>query len=110
MNKIKNDFFVFVLDEIYSLSLATSLPTLPFEVFKQLLDFSPLTTDDGVLLRRMVIEVGAMHLVLNCLGIFTHHSQVCQLTGLQAEVICILNFFYFKFVKILFFRQRLQQT
>lgn len=56
--------------------MASSLPTLPFEVFRQLLDCSPLTTDDGVLLRRMVIEVGAMHLVLNCLGIFTHHSQV----------------------------------
>lgn len=26
------DFFVFLLDEIYSLTLASSLPTLPFEV------------------------------------------------------------------------------
>uniref|UniRef100_A0A1B0DPU0 Uncharacterized protein n=1 Tax=Phlebotomus papatasi TaxID=29031 RepID=A0A1B0DPU0_PHLPP len=62
-------------NEIYSLSLASTLPTLPFEVFRQLLDSSPLTTDDGVLLRRMVIEVGAINLVLNCLSIFTHHSQ-----------------------------------
>ncbi|XP_059612083.1 baculoviral IAP repeat-containing protein 6 [Phlebotomus argentipes] len=62
-------------NEIYSLSLASTLPTLPFEVFRQLLDSSPLTTDDGVLLRRMVIEVGAINLVLSCLSIFTHHSQ-----------------------------------
>ncbi|XP_055591797.1 baculoviral IAP repeat-containing protein 6-like isoform X1 [Uranotaenia lowii] len=61
-------------NEIYSLALSSSLPTLPFEVFRQLLDSSPLTTDDGVLLRRMVIEVGAIHLVLNCLSIFTHHN------------------------------------
>ncbi|XP_053681780.1 baculoviral IAP repeat-containing protein 6 isoform X2 [Sabethes cyaneus] len=62
-------------NEIYSLALSSSLPTLPFEVFRQLLDSSPLTTDDGVLLRRMVIEVGAVHLVLNCLSIFTHHNS-----------------------------------
>lgn len=77
---------IFFSDDIYSLALAATLPTLPFEVFRQLLNCSPLTTDDGVILRRMIIEVGAMHLVLNCLGIFTHHSQMYQLTsttGLQ---------------------------
>lgn len=31
----------------------------------------------------MVIEVGAIHLVLNCLGIFTHHSQNLQMLGPQ---------------------------
>ncbi|XP_055907013.1 baculoviral IAP repeat-containing protein 6 isoform X1 [Eupeodes corollae] len=72
-------------NDIYSLSLAPSLPTLPFEVFRQLLDSSPLTTDDGMLLRRMVVEVGAMHLVLNCLGIFTHQSQNYQINGPQPE-------------------------
>lgn len=51
-------------------------------MFRQLLDNSALTTDDGVLLRRICIEVGAIHLVLNCLGIFTHHSQRYQLTGI----------------------------
>jgi baculoviral IAP repeat-containing protein 6 len=53
-------------NDIYSLAFSSSLPTLPFEVFRQLLDSSPLTTDDGILLRRMVVEVGAVHLVLNC--------------------------------------------
>lgn len=62
-------------DDIYSLALSSSLPTLPFEVLRQLLDSSPLTTDDGVLLRRMIVEVGAIHLVLNCLSIFTHHNS-----------------------------------
>ncbi|XP_059217801.1 baculoviral IAP repeat-containing protein 6 isoform X2 [Stomoxys calcitrans] len=73
-------------NDIYSLSLAPTLPTLPFEVFRQLLDSSPLTTDDGMLLRRMVIEVGAMHLILNCLSIFTHHSPVYPLGSTQTEV------------------------
>ncbi|XP_075144573.1 BIR repeat containing ubiquitin-conjugating enzyme [Haematobia irritans] len=72
-------------NDIYSLSLAPSLPTLPFEVFRQLLDSSPLTTDDGMLLRRMVIEVGAMHLILNCLSIFTHHSPIYPLGSSQTE-------------------------
>ncbi|XP_034488815.1 baculoviral IAP repeat-containing protein 6 [Drosophila innubila] len=66
-------------NDIYSLSLAPSLPTLPFEVFRQLLDSVSLSTDDGVLLRRVVIEVGAMHLVLNCLGIFSHQSHNSQI-------------------------------
>lgn len=74
-------------NEIFSLSVASSLPTLPFEVFRQLLDSSPLTTDDGVLLRRHVIEVGAINLVLNCLGVFTHHSQSYQFSNSpQSEV------------------------
>ena len=67
--------FCLFLDDIYSLALSSSLPTLPFEVLRQLLDSSPLTTDDGVLLRRMIIEVGAVNLVLNCLSIFTHHNS-----------------------------------
>lgn len=80
------------LDEIYTLSLANTLPTLPFEVFRQLLDNSALTTDDGVLLRRMCIDVGAIHLVLNCLSIFTHHSQMYSLAGVgtnDTEVIIV---------------------
>ncbi|XP_037945587.1 baculoviral IAP repeat-containing protein 6-like isoform X2 [Teleopsis dalmanni] len=72
-------------NDIYSLSLAPSLPTLPFEVFRQLLDSLLLKTDDGVLLRRMIIEIGAMHLVLNCLSIFTHQSQNCQISTPQSE-------------------------
>ncbi|CRK88840.1 CLUMA_CG002660, isoform A [Clunio marinus] len=62
-------------NDIYSLALSSSLPTLPFEVLRQLLDSSPLTTDDGVLLRQKIVEVGAIHLVLNCLSIFTHHNS-----------------------------------
>ncbi|XP_064535866.1 baculoviral IAP repeat-containing protein 6 isoform X5 [Drosophila montana] len=72
-------------NDIYSLSLAPSLPTLPFEVFRQLLDSVSLSTDDGVLLRRVVIEVGAMHLVLNCLGIFSHQSHNNKIGALISE-------------------------
>ncbi|XP_055678934.1 baculoviral IAP repeat-containing protein 6 isoform X2 [Lutzomyia longipalpis] len=77
-------------NEIYSLSLASTLPTLPFEVFRQLLDSSPLTTDDGVLLRRMVIEVGAINLVLNCLSIFTHHTQHIVPNVVEAAVASVV--------------------
>lgn len=72
---LKINFLILFKDDIYSLALSSSLPTLPFEVLRQLLDSSPLSTDDGVLLRRMICEVGAIHLVLNCLSIFTHHNS-----------------------------------
>lgn len=52
-----------------------------------LLDLSPLTSEDGVRLRQMTIEVGAMHLVLNCLGVFTHHSQHYLGTGVSSDVV-----------------------
>lgn len=54
-------------------------------MFRQLLDSVSLSTDDGVLLRRVVIEVGAMHLVLNCLGIFSHQSHNSQIGVLSNE-------------------------
>lgn len=50
-----------------------------------MLDSVSLSTDDGVLLRRVVIEVGAMHLVLNCLGIFSHQSHNSQIGALSNE-------------------------
>ncbi|CAK9813280.1 Baculoviral IAP repeat-containing protein 6 [Anthophora quadrimaculata] len=55
--------------------LAAVLPTLPFQVLKQLLDATPATTDDGLLLRKTTIEVGAMLLLLNCLAVFTHQTN-----------------------------------
>jgi len=60
--------------EVLTSPLAASLPTLPFQVLKQLLDATPPTTDDGLLLRGTTIEVGAMLLLLNCLAIFTHQT------------------------------------
>ncbi|KAM0728904.1 Baculoviral IAP repeat-containing protein 6 [Formica fusca] len=60
--------------EVLSSPLAASLPTLPFQVLKQLLDATPPSTDDGLLLRGTTIEVGAMLLLLNCLAIFTHQT------------------------------------
>lgn len=60
--------------DILSSPIAASLPTLPFQVLKQLLEATPPTTDDGLLLRRTTIEVGAVLLLLNCLAIFTHQT------------------------------------
>ncbi|XP_076233643.1 BIR repeat containing ubiquitin-conjugating enzyme [Calliopsis andreniformis] len=61
--------------DVLTSPLAASLPTLPFQVLKQLLDATPPTTDDGLLLRKTTIEVGAMLLLLNCLAIFTHQTS-----------------------------------
>ncbi|XP_023289754.1 baculoviral IAP repeat-containing protein 6 isoform X3 [Orussus abietinus] len=61
--------------DMLSSPFAASLPTLPFQVLKQLLDATPPTTDDGYLLRRISIEVGAVSLLLDCLAIFTHQTE-----------------------------------
>ncbi|XP_056669227.1 baculoviral IAP repeat-containing protein 6 isoform X17 [Monodelphis domestica] len=53
---------------------ANVLPTLPFHVLRSLFSSTPLTTDDGVLLRRMALEIGAVHLILACLSALSHHA------------------------------------
>ncbi|KAM8852773.1 dual E2 ubiquitin-conjugating enzyme/E3 ubiquitin-protein ligase BIRC6 isoform 1-T1 [Synchiropus picturatus] len=53
---------------------ANVLPTLPFHVLRALFSSTHLTTDDGVLLRRMALEIGAIHLILACLSALSHHA------------------------------------
>lgn len=76
--------------DVLTSPLAALLPTLPFQVLKQLLDATPATTDDGLLLRKTTIEVGAMLLLLNCLAVFTHQTNQNdnseqKITGNQGE-------------------------
>lgn len=54
---------------------------------RQLLDGSPLHTDDGELLRRTALDVGALHLLLACLSVFTHQAQDTHLPGVQHELV-----------------------
>lgn len=61
--------------DIFHSPIADSLPTLPFEVLRKLYDATPLSTDDGRLLRRISINTGVVHLLLACLGIFTHQTK-----------------------------------
>ena len=72
--------------QILASPLATSLPTLPFTVMVTLFDSTPLTTDDGVLLRRMTLEIGAIHLVLACLSVLSHHGPRGSPSGAPGEV------------------------
>lgn len=72
--------------DILSCPVASSLPTLPFEILRQLLESTPLSTDDGVFLRRTALEVGALHLLLACLAVFTHQPQDLTLPGIQHQV------------------------
>ncbi|XP_069689782.1 baculoviral IAP repeat-containing protein 6 isoform X2 [Periplaneta americana] len=73
--------------DIFSSPVAGSLHTLPFQVLRQLFDSTPLTTDDGVLLRRTTIDIGAVHLLLGCLSVFTHQTQDINLPGVQHELV-----------------------
>ena len=66
--------------------LANALPTLPFTVLKSLFDASPLTTDDGVLLRRMGLDIGVLHLVLACLSHLSHHAPRVPMSDFRQEV------------------------
>ena len=43
-------------------------------ILKLLYQSSPLTTDDGITLRRTSMQIGALHLVLACLSALSHHK------------------------------------
>lgn len=90
MNKIYLYQNVFVTAAILSSPVAGSLPTLPFQILKALLDSMPLTTDDGQLLRRMALEIGVIHLVLACLSVLSHQASRQPITGYHQEVILLL--------------------
>lgn len=67
-------YMLFLLGHILQSPSANVLPTLPFHVLRALFSSTPLTTDDGVLLRRMALEIGAIHLILACLSALSHHA------------------------------------
>lgn len=69
------DISVFSGGDIFLTPTADSLPTLPFKVLQHLYDSTPLSTDDGRVLRKTSINIGVVHLILACLGIFTHQTQ-----------------------------------
>uniref|UniRef100_U3J3N3 Dual E2 ubiquitin-conjugating enzyme/E3 ubiquitin-protein ligase BIRC6 n=1 Tax=Anas platyrhynchos platyrhynchos TaxID=8840 RepID=U3J3N3_ANAPP len=78
--------FFFNLGHILQSPSANVLPTLPFHVLRSLFSTTPLTTDDGVLLRRMALEIGAIHLILACLSALSHHApRVPNASPNQAE-------------------------
>ncbi|OWF45700.1 baculoviral IAP repeat-containing protein 6-like isoform X2 [Mizuhopecten yessoensis] len=76
---------------ILTSSIASSLPTLPFLVLKTLYDSTPLTTDDGVLLRRMSLDIWVIHLILACLSVLSHHIPRTSVPGFQQEAQMILS-------------------
>uniref|UniRef100_A0A2C9JJC5 Dual E2 ubiquitin-conjugating enzyme/E3 ubiquitin-protein ligase BIRC6 n=1 Tax=Biomphalaria glabrata TaxID=6526 RepID=A0A2C9JJC5_BIOGL len=78
-------------NQILSSNIASSLPTMPFLILQSLFDSSPLTTDDGVLLRRMALDIGVIHLVLACLATLSHHKPRSPLTSFQHETQLILS-------------------
>lgn len=55
--------------------MASSLPTLPFQVLRELFDSTPVNSDDGLLLRAAAMDLGAVRLLLACLAHFTHHTS-----------------------------------
>lgn len=67
-------YFCNLVGHILQSPSANVLPTLPFHVLRALFSSTPLTTDDGVLLRRMALEIGAIHLILACLSALSHHA------------------------------------
>jgi len=74
---------------------AAELPTLPFFVLKTLFDQTPLTTDDGVVLRRMTLDIGVIHLVLACLSVLGHHAPRQPIPGFHQEVSCTSRAFLY---------------
>ncbi|KAL7032116.1 hypothetical protein ACKWTF_007225 [Chironomus riparius] len=69
------NFYFSATKDIYSLAVCMSLPTLQFDVLRRVLDNSSLTTENGRSFRKLIIESGALDVVLNCLNIFTHSNS-----------------------------------
>lgn len=76
------------LDDIFGTAIAKTLPTLPFQVLRCLLEIFPLTMEEGRHLRRAMVEFKAIHFILACLAVFTH--QECDpslVPGIQLELV-----------------------
>lgn len=68
--------------------MAKTLPTLPFEVLRLLLDCLPLTSLEGQTLRRVMVDIHGVHFILACLAIFTHQNcDASLIPGLQHELV-----------------------
>ena len=95
----ENVLFSFAGDIVGS-GVGGSLATMPFQVLESLLEATPLTTDDGLLLRRMCLESGALHLILACLAALSHQDTPEVVSSLYHQVsgipvvnnYCILSF------------------
>ncbi|XP_068082089.1 baculoviral IAP repeat-containing protein 6 [Anabrus simplex] len=73
--------------DIYNGVVTCTWHTSPFQILRQLFEDTPPTTDDGVLLRRTAIDIGAMHLIFNCISVLTHQSKNSNLPGIYNELI-----------------------
>lgn len=76
--------------DIFMTPVAESLPTLPFEVLRQLYDTTPLGTDDGRVLRTISINIGVTQLLLGCLAVFTHQIQTQPTTNLTSAATSVV--------------------
>lgn len=88
--RIESDLLQMVylfLDNILSMPEASSLPTLPFTALISLLNNTLLATDDGVVLRKMCLETGSIHLILACLAVLSHQSPMKGESNLFTEVV-----------------------
>ncbi|ESN99491.1 hypothetical protein HELRODRAFT_113622 [Helobdella robusta] len=85
-----------VADEVSSLTFGGGmagnlLSSFPFQVLVCLFDVTPLSTDEGVLLRRMCMEIGVVHLILACLSILGHHAPRQFIPGIYQEILKVAS-------------------
>ncbi|XP_037073509.1 LOW QUALITY PROTEIN: baculoviral IAP repeat-containing protein 6-like [Pollicipes pollicipes] len=60
-------------NEILRHGQSSELPLYPFQLMQRLLDATQLTTDDGQLLRRRCLEIGAVNFLLACTAVLSHY-------------------------------------
>ncbi|KAF0299310.1 Baculoviral IAP repeat-containing protein 6 [Amphibalanus amphitrite] len=66
---------------------SAELPLYPFQLMQRLLDATQLTTDDGQLLRRRCLEIGAVNFLLACTAVLSHTETAVQLPALEYQLI-----------------------
>lgn len=72
------DLFMF---SVARLNKSHTLATLSFSTLSELFKSVPLAANNGVTLRRYALELGAVHIVLACLAVFTHHPEAINFSG-----------------------------
>ena len=76
-----------------------------FCILQLLYQSSPLTTDDGITLRRTSMQIGALHLVLACLSALSHHKprrvtksaeheELTNAATLVSKVLCYMSDYF----------------
>ncbi|XP_065205955.1 uncharacterized protein LOC135835562 [Planococcus citri] len=57
-------------------NVSTTSCTVPFQILRNLFKSTPITSEEGIVLRKLTVNHGAIHAVFACLAKYTHHESI----------------------------------